>query len=175
MTISPPPGSEPALPADSPEKPSAKVFQPPASSSPERAWRAKLLRDSKDLAARYPMVEGVIDSTISVLVDLTGANERVFKSPIPLMYTRLTARFLTFFLTLLPLALWGQLGESWNHWATIPASFIVSFFLFGIEEVGVQIEEPFSILPLEAMCNGAIQATCDEMLDAVQSGVFEEA
>ena len=36
---------------------------------------------------------------------------------------------------LLPLALWGQLGESWNHWATIPAEFIISFFLFGIEEV----------------------------------------
>ena len=46
------------------------------------------------------------------------------------------ARFLTIFLTLLPLALWGQLGGSWNHWATIPAEFIIAFFLFGIEEVG---------------------------------------
>ena len=45
------------------------------------------------------------------------------------------ARFLTIFLTLLPLALWGQLGGSWNHWATIPAEFIIAFFLFGIEEV----------------------------------------
>ena len=114
-----------------------------------------------------------IDSTISTLVDLTGANERIFKSPIPLVYTRLTARFLTVFLTLLPLALWGQLGESWNHWATIPMSFGVSFFLFGIEEVGIQIEEPFSILPLEAFCNGAVQATTDEMTSAVDNGVFD--
>merc|ERR1719310_2657558 len=36
---------------------------------------------------------GRIDSTISTLVDLTGANERIFKSPIPLVYSRLTARF----------------------------------------------------------------------------------
>ena len=93
-----------------------------------------------------------MDSTISVLVDLTGANERIFKSPIPLVYTRLTARFLSVFLTLLPLAMWAALGESWNHWATIPATFILSIFLFGVEEVGIQIEEPFSILPLEAMC-----------------------
>jgi len=114
-----------------------------------------------------------IDASISVLVDLTGANERIFKSPIPLVYTRLTARFLTIFLVLLPLALWGQLGESWNHWATIPAEFIISFFLFGIEEVGIQIEEPFSILPLEAFCNSAIAATSEEMMGAVQSGVFE--
>ena len=50
---------------------------------------------------------GRIDSTISTLVDLTGANERIFKSPIPLVYSRLTARFLTVFLVLLPLALWA--------------------------------------------------------------------
>merc|ERR1712151_1485993 len=121
-----------------------------------------------------PISAARIDSTISVLVDLTGANERIFKSPIPLVYTRLTARFLTIFLTLLPLALWGQLGGSWNHWATIPAEFIIAFFLFGIEEVGIQIEEPFSILLLEAFCNGAISATNEEMLGAVGSGVFNE-
>jgi len=121
-----------------------------------------------------PMHSARIDSTISVLVDLTGANERIFKSPIPLVYTRLTSRFLTFFLILLPLALWNQLGESWNHWATIPAEFIISFFLFGIEEVGISIEEPFSILPLEAFCNGAITATHEEMLVAERNGVFED-
>ena len=55
-----------------------------------------------------------IDTSISVLVDLTGANERIFKSPIPLVYTRLTARFLTIFLTLLPLALWGQ-SHTYTH------------------------------------------------------------
>ena len=84
------------------------------------------------------------------------------------------ARFLTIFLTLLPLAPWGQLGGSWNHWATIPAEFIIAFFLFGIEEVGIQIEEPFSVLPLEAFCNGAIAACSEEMLKAVKSGVFDD-
>mmetsp|Transcript_58644 Transcript_58644/g.116439 ORF Transcript_58644/g.116439 Transcript_58644/m.116439 type:complete len:479 (-) Transcript_58644:552-1988(-) len=119
-----------------------------------------------------PMHTARVDQTISVLVDLTGANERIFKSPIPLVYTRLTSRFLTVLLLMLPLALWGQLGESWNHWATVPAEFLIAFFLFGIEEVGIQIEEPFSILPLEAFCNGAIAACQEEMLEAVSSGVF---
>ena len=50
------------------------------------------------------------------------------------------ARFLTIFLALLPLALWGQLGGSWNHWATIPAEFIIAFFLFGIEEVSKRMQ-----------------------------------
>jgi len=114
-----------------------------------------------------------VDTTISILVDLLGANERIFKSPIPLSYTRLTSRFLSFFALLLPLGLWSALGNTWNHWATIPAEFIITFFLFGIEEVGIQTEEPFSILPLEAFCNGAIQATNEELLRTQESGVFE--
>ena len=48
-----------------------------------------------------PMHSARIDQSISSLVDLTGANERIFKSPIPLVYSRLTARFLTIFLVLL--------------------------------------------------------------------------
>ena len=63
-----------------------------------------------------PQYSARLDTTISVLVDLTGANERIFKSPIPLVYTRLTARFLSIFLVMLPLALWGPLGDTWNHW-----------------------------------------------------------
>ena len=30
-------------------------------------------------------------------------------------------------------------GTSWNHWATIPATFVIAFFLFGIEEIGIQV------------------------------------
>ena len=43
----------------------------------------------------------------------------------------------------MPLTLWKAC-----HWAMIPASAIVAFLLLGIEEIGVQIEEPFGILPL---------------------------
>lgn len=32
---------------------------------------------------------------------------------------------------------------------------VVSFLLFGIEEIGVQIEEPFGILALEVGAGGA--------------------
>ena len=39
-----------------------------------------------------PQLSARLDASISVLVDLTGANERIFKSPIPLVYTRLTGK-----------------------------------------------------------------------------------
>ena len=41
-----------------------------------------------------PQHSARIDASISVLVDLTGANERIFKSPIPLVYTRLTGKYI---------------------------------------------------------------------------------
>jgi len=120
-----------------------------------------------------PMDRARIDQTISTLVDLTGACERIFKSPVPLVYTRHTSRFLTAFLIFLPFGLWPVMGGSWNHWATVPASDVIAFFLLGIEEIGIQIEEPFSVLPLEAFCNGAIAATMDEMLVAKRAKAFD--
>jgi len=120
-----------------------------------------------------PIYRARIDTSIAQLVDLCGANERIFKSPIPLVYTRHTARFLTCFLVLLPLALWEPMGNSWNHWATVPVTFFISLFLFGIEEIGIQIEEPFGILPLEALCNGAIEATIKEMMAAQEKGDYK--
>jgi len=120
-----------------------------------------------------PMDRARLDTSIGQLVDLLGACERIFKSPVPLVYTRHTARFLTAFLILLPLGLWPVMGGSWNHWATIPTSVTIAFFLFGIEEIGIQIEEPFSILPLEALCNGAIAAAMEEVSSATEGGKFD--
>ena len=34
----------------------------------------------------------------------------------------------------------------------VPAAALLALFLFGIEELAVQLEEPFSILPLEKYC-----------------------
>lgn len=36
----------------------------------------------------------------------------------------------------------------------IPCCAITSFFYFGIEELAVQLEEPFSILPIDGFSNG---------------------
>jgi predicted membrane chloride channel (bestrophin family) len=112
-----------------------------------------------------------IDRSISTLVDLTGACERIFKSPVPLVYTRHTSRFLALFLLFMPFGLW-KADTSWNHLLTIPMSSLISYFLLGIEEIGIQLEEPFSVLPLEALCNGAIAATLEELIDQKKMDVF---
>jgi len=110
-----------------------------------------------------PRERFVMDQNVNALVDYLGACERIFRSPIPLVYTRHTGRFITSFMVLVPLAMWEPMRGTWNHWATIPASAALAVFLFGIEELGIQIEEPFGILPLEALCDGAIESVVADM------------
>jgi putative membrane protein len=102
-----------------------------------------------------------LDQSCTLLVDYLGMCERIIKTPIPLVYSRHTARFLSWWLAWLPICLYDQLPA---HWQIIPAAALIAFFLVGIEELGNQIEEPFSILPLEAMGTGIIQSVF-EMLD----------
>ena len=87
-----------------------------------------------------------MDDNITTFEDCLGGCERILKTPVPLSYTRHTSRFLMIWLTLLPFSLYGSAGVG-----TIPLSTIIAFLLLGIEEIGVSIEEPFSILALEAI------------------------
>ncbi|KAL4421772.1 hypothetical protein ABPG77_009755 [Micractinium sp. CCAP 211/92] len=97
-----------------------------------------------------------MDENLSILEDMVGGCERILRTPIPLSYTRHTSRFMIIYLSLLPFALFDSC-----RWATVPITCLISFLLLGIEEIGVAIEEPFSILPLEALC------------DAIERNVWE--
>lgn len=85
-----------------------------------------------------------IDENLTYFMDMAGAMERILRTPIPVSYTRHTSRFLTIWLFFLPFAIYPKCG-----WATIPASILLGFVLLAIEEIGVAIEEPFIVLPLE--------------------------
>ena len=73
------------------------------------------------------------------------------------------ARFLSTWLLLLPLALYEPFKGSWNHVAEIPATALISVFLFGIDELSTQLEEPFTILPMQGFCD-KIGMWCDEIV-----------
>mmetsp|Transcript_17435 Transcript_17435/g.31434 ORF Transcript_17435/g.31434 Transcript_17435/m.31434 type:complete len:206 (-) Transcript_17435:60-677(-) len=102
-----------------------------------------------------------LDNILSDFADYYGMCERIFKTPIPLSYTRLTGRFLSVWLLCMPFALYSAVTP---HWLIVPITFFVASFIFGIEELGMQIEEPFSYLPLEKISNG-IEASLYEALE----------
>ena len=103
-----------------------------------------------------------MDSDVTILEDIAGGCERIFTSPIPLVYSRHTARFLGLYLLFLPFGLWEAFGNSWNHVALIPSVALISLFLMGLSELAVSLEEPFSILPLLGISN-KIGANCREL------------
>jgi hypothetical protein len=132
-----------------PKRQAEKIFE--AAHRPNRA-----LQDLSVAIENLPMHfmrRNEIHSAATIFEDNLGSSERLLSSPIPVFYTRHTARFLSFWLLLLPFGLWGPLSNSWNHIALIPITTILSIFLFGIEELATSLEEPFTILPMQAFCD----------------------
>ena len=104
-----------------------------------------------------------INTNLSIFEDTLGGSERLLSSPIPIFYSRHTARFVSVWLLLLPFALWEPFANSWNHSVMIPTTAFISVCLYGIEELATQLEEPFTILPMQGFCD-KIGANCDEII-----------
>jgi len=114
-----------------------------------------------------------INNNVSIFEDTLGGCERLLSSPVPLFYSRHTARFLSTWLLALPFGLYAPFANSWNHCMMIPATAFVSVCLFGIEELATQLEEPFTILPMQRFCD-KIGANCDEIVSWAGQGQEEE-
>ncbi|KXZ52338.1 hypothetical protein GPECTOR_10g970 [Gonium pectorale] len=98
-----------------------------------------------------------LEADINGLSQALGACEKILRNPIPLSYTRHTSRFLILWLLWLPVALWGKAG-----WCVVPVEAILTYLLLGIDEIAIQMEEPFGILPLENFCD-AVQQSVEQV------------
>ena len=142
-----------------PEMQAQKIIE--AAHRPNRA-----LQDLSVAIENLPMHfmrKNEIHQAATIFEDNLGSSERLLTSPVPLFYSRHTARFISFWLLLVPFALWEPLKGSWNHINLIPATLFLSVFLFGIEELATQLEEPFTILPMQGFCD-KIYNWCTEIV-----------
>ncbi len=98
----------------------------------------------------YQMNE--LQNILNSLVDTLGACERILRTPMPLAYAIHLKQLLLIYCLLLPFQIVDDL-----KWWTAVATALVSFTLFGIEAIGVEIENPFGTdpndLPLDAICD----------------------
>ena len=107
-----------------------------------------------------------LDLNIRQLIDDLGACERILKTPMPFAYVMHLRRFLTLWCLTVPFVL---VAEGW----VMPIEVVViTYALLGIEEIGVQIEDPFghdyNDLPLDEITEG-IEKSCLELLDRVEA------
>ena len=105
-----------------------------------------------------------MDKSAIAFADAMGACDRLFTSPVPLFYTRHAARFVGIYMMAMPFGLWSAFDTTCDHLLLIPAVALFAFFLFGTEELAIQLEEPFSVLPLSTIAAG-IGLSAKEHLD----------
>lgn len=94
-----------------------------------------------------------IDNNTQLLVDIIGGCERIHKTPLPFAYVVHLRRALVLYCVTLPMALLSSFG-----WYTVPIVYAITYVMLGIEEIGVEIEDPFegddNDLPLERITEG---------------------
>ncbi|MBD2361181.1 hypothetical protein H6G36_08310 [Anabaena minutissima FACHB-250] len=93
-----------------------------------------------------------IQGLLNNLIDNLGGCERILKTPMPLAYSIHLKQLLLLYCLLLPF----QMVQSLEWWTGAVVA-LVSFTLFGIEAIGLEIENPFGYdandLPLDAICH----------------------
>ena len=96
--------------------------------------------DDDDDDTFYSLQLANLASQTDRLVDAVGDVCRIMRTPLPLSYSRHTSRFLSIWSFTLPFVLIDAVG----YLATVPATAVLCWMLFGIEDIGHQIEQPFS-------------------------------
>jgi len=105
-----------------------------------------------------PIISTGIDGRILDLMNSLGSCERILRTPIYTSYTRHASRFLTLWCNALPMALYPVVGPE----MTVPFSLAISFIMFGIEDIGTRVEQPFNILPLWQYSD-VIKKSCEQV------------
>jgi putative membrane protein len=92
-----------------------------------------------------------LEQELGHLLDILGGCERIHNTPLPFAYVVHLRRAVILYCFTLPFALVKDFG-----WVTVLDTLAVAYIFFGIEELGVEIEDPFgrddNDLPLEQYC-----------------------
>jgi putative membrane protein len=91
----------------------------------------------------------VMEERLGELEQSVGTCKKIVASPIPPTFTRMTSRVLCLFLFFLPLALVSSGMQSPIAILVIVA--FLSYIFVGIDEISVEVEHPYPLLPLFAL------------------------
>jgi putative membrane protein len=103
---------------------------------------------------------------IEHLIDAQGACERILKTPMPFVMAVKSRRFILFFLLMLPFAL-----ANVSFVLSPLIAGIVSYAIFSLDQIGIELQNPFSEknlshLPLENICE-----TIDKNVKEIRSQI----
>jgi predicted membrane chloride channel (bestrophin family) len=99
-----------------------------------------------------------LEGNVLELNRIMGMCERIRMSPIPPMYTRHTSRMIMAWLFSLPLALTTlKISILTNLLITFSASFVI----LGLDEISMQLEQPFRLMPMQPLAAAVMRDVAD--------------
>jgi putative membrane protein len=112
---------------------------------------ADLLRQAREQHGMDAFAFLQVDRDRAILMDHIGGCERIQSAPLPLLYSIHIRRFIFLYLVTLPFALLNTI-----EWLTPVIMFLVSFPILALDQIGVELENPFSAarmghLPLDEL------------------------
>ncbi|MGE0405650.1 MAG: bestrophin family protein [Candidatus Korobacteraceae bacterium] len=126
---------------------------------------AELLREAWERSTMNGFAFLQVDRERASLIDHVGGCERILKSPLPRVYSIKIRRFITLFLLTLPLALVHRI----EHTFLIPLiTMMVAYPIMSLDQIGIELENPFSTKNLSHLPLEDISATIERNLMAVE-------
>jgi putative membrane protein len=125
-------------------------------------WTSNYLQDQqeKQRVNLYQLV--AMFELLDRMVDVLGSCERILKTPIPLAYAIHLRQLIFLYCFATPFQMVDSFG-----WSTPIVVAIVAFTVFGIEAIGVEIENPFghdaNDLPLDQICR-TMQVNIEDLI-----------
>lgn len=102
-----------------------------------------------------------IDRERASLIDHVGACERILRTPLPIVYAIKIRRFIALFLLTLPFALLHRMNTEW----LVPLiTMMVAYPLLALDQIGVELQNPFSKANLNHLPLGEISANIERNL-----------
>lgn len=122
---------------------------------------ADLLREACDNYNMDRFAFMQVDRERAALIDHIGACERILKTPLPRVYAIKVRRFIALFLLTLPFALLHRINSEW----LIPViTMMVAYPLLSLDQIGIELQNPFSRANLSHLPLGDISAAIETNL-----------
>lgn len=90
----------------------------------------------------------ILEGDLKDLASVASSCERIFTSPIPPTMSRHGVRSMTLWMLALP----AVLAFSVPGWLNVLWTAAIAYVYLGIDELGVQVEQPFRVIPLWQLC-----------------------
>jgi predicted membrane chloride channel (bestrophin family) len=113
--------------------------------------------------ARASAVLLLVEERIAELELCVGGCDRLFTSPIPPTYSRHLSRVMFLWLLLLPMSL---MTMNLSLAGVVLPTAVATYVLVGIDEVGIEIENAFWLLPLQQLATTAQNGVRDQIVPA---------